>query len=271
MPGNPMRTDVHTHAFHPAVAGKALARLVALGFSPSGTGVVDDLLLRAAAAGLDRVVVHSLAVTGNQTPPANTFALALARREKTHPAEPEVMAFGSIHPDYPRWREELDRLERAGIKGIKVHPNFQNMAFDDPRMFALMDAVEKRFRVMCHVGCEKPLEANPASPYKLRTLIERFPDVTIIAAHMGGYADGEAALDALAGTSVWLDTSGTAAMGSDALRRIVARHPADRVLFGSDYPLYDPAREREEQPERLGISAQDMETILHNADRLLAA
>ena len=263
-----MRTDVHTHAFHPAVAEKAVARLASKGFPLVGSGVLEDLLARAARGGIERVFVHALALNGSQTPPANTFAITLHNREKKTVGEPEVRPFGSVHPDYPRWREELDRLESAGVRGIKVHPNLQNLAFDDPRMHALMEAVNTRFCVMCHVGCEKPLAENPASPYKLRALIERFPNTMIIAAHMGGFGDGTAALDALAGTSVWLDTSNTKSMEEDALRAIVEKHPRGRLLFGSDYPLFDPVEELAVQRKRLGLTALEMEAILQNADML---
>ncbi|MCC8194960.1 MAG: amidohydrolase [Deltaproteobacteria bacterium] len=263
-----MFTDVHTHVFHPAVAEKAVARLAALGFTPPGSGVVDDLLHRAGRSGIGRVVCHTAALTGAQVIPANNFAISLARREKTSDAEPAVISFGSVHPDFDRWPEELDRLEKAGIRGLKIHPNFQNLAFDDPRLFPVMEAVGERFILMCHVGCEKPLEANPASPYKLRKLIRMFPKARIIAAHLGGYADGVVALDALAGSDIWLDTSNTARTGEAASRAVIGRHPFERLLFGSDYPLFDPAEDIPRQQRRFAFSDARMERLLRNADAL---
>lgn len=264
-----MITDAHTHVFHPKVADKVLARLTAMGFTPPGSGVIDDLLARASSCGIERVVCHSLAMTGDQTRPANTFALGLAKRE-TRPGEPAVVPFGSVHPDCPTWPEELDRLERAGIRGIKVHPNLQNLAFDDPRLFPIMEAVAGRFFVMCHVGCEKPLEKNPASPYKLAKLIALFPKVEIIAAHLGGYADGAAAFDALAGKDIRLDTSNTVTMDRTRIKAILSKHPREKLLFGSDYPLYDPAEEIRLQQARLGFTETEMHALLHNGDALFA-
>lgn len=263
-----MITDIHTHVFHPRVAEKAVARLAGLGFSPVGPGTVDDLLARAARAGIERVVCHTAALNGSQVRPANNFALSLARRVR-HPGEPVLVPFGGVHPDCPFWPEELDRLEAAGIKGLKFHPNFQNLGFDDARMFPIMEAIGSRFVLMCHVGCEKPLETNPASPYKLAKLLGSFPRARVIAAHLGGYADGAAALDALAGKDVWLDTSNTAGMRREEIAAIVRRHPRDRLLFGTDYPLFDPAAEMAAQPERLGFSAAEMDAITRNASALL--
>ena len=264
-----MFTDIHTHVFHPAVAPKAVARLAALGFTPPGTGVIDDLLLRAERAGIGRVVCHTAALTGDQVIPANSFAISLARRQKTRDNEPAIVSFGSVHPDFPRWLLELDRLEMASVRGIKLHPNFQNLAYDDPRLFPVMEAVGERFIVMCHVGCERPLADNPASPYKLAKLVGMFPKVRFIAAHLGGYADGVVALDALAGKDIWIDTSNTARTGEAASRKIIAKHPFDRLLFGSDYPLFDPGEDISQQQQRFGFSDAQMADLLCNAATIL--
>ena len=265
-----MRTDIHTHVFHPAVAVKATARLNSLGFPTPGTGVVEDLLARAERAGIGRVVCLSAALTGDQVRPANNFAIRLAGRAKVRANEPDIVSFGGIHPDCPDWPGELDRLEKAGIRGLKLHPNFQNLAFDDPRLFPVMEAVGSRFILMCHVGCEKPLDKNPASPLKLAKLIALFPTARIIAAHLGGYADGAVALDALAGKDIWLDTSNTARTGEAAARRVIAKHPFDRLLFGSDYPLFDPGEDIPRQRARFGVSDAAMEALMQNADALFA-
>ena len=258
-----MRTDIHTHVFHPAVAAKALARLAGLGFSATGSGLVADLLERAQRAGMDRVVVHNVATAPAQMTPVNNFAIALQRQH------PEVVAFGSVHPAAPGWEHELDRLEKAGIKGIKWHPNFQNLAFDAPILAPVIEAAQSRFIFMCHVGCEEPLGHNPASPYKLRALIRNFPKARIIAAHMGGYANGAAALDALAGQHIWLDTSNTEQLGDAELHALFAAHPRERILFGSDYPLFDPQESYDRLQRRPRFTQGEMEEVATNASSLL--
>lgn len=264
-----MRTDIHTHVFHPAIADKAVARLAGMGFPMPGTGILDDLLLQAERAGLSRVVCLTAALTGSQMRPANNFAISLARREKTRTSEPEVVPFGGVHPDCETWPEELDRLERAGIKGLKIHPNFQNLAFDDPRLFPVMEAVGTRFVIMCHVGCERPLDANPASPHKLAKLISLFPKARIVAAHLGGHQGDPSSLDVLAGRNIWLDTSNTARTGEATARAVIAKHPFERLLFGSDYPLFDPGEDIPGQQQRLAFSDRQMEGLMRNADALL--
>ena len=264
-----MLTDFHTHVFHPAVAKKALARMAAVGLNPVGSGILEDLASRSAEAGVERVVCLTAALTGDQVRPANNFMLELDKKEKSLPNAPEVTAFGTIHPDFDRWEDELARLEAAGIKGLKLHPNFQNLAFDDPRLFPVMEAIGSRFILLCHVGCEKPLEESPASPYKLAKLISMFPGARVIAAHLGGYADGKVALDALVGKDIWLDTSNTCRMGDDFVKAIIGKHPFERLLFGTDYPLFDPVLEIPRQQKRFGFSDSRMHELMSHADILL--
>ncbi|GHV52978.1 amidohydrolase [Deltaproteobacteria bacterium] len=264
-----MFTDIHTHVFHPRIAANALASLDKRGFPPVGAGVIDDLLLRAKTAGIERVVCLTAALAGGQVWAANNFVLALQQRQKTAPADVGIVPFGTVHPDYPRWEAELDRLEAAGVKGLKVHPHFQNLPFDDPRLLPILETVKNRFIVLCHVSCEKPLETNPSNPYKLAKLVARFPQTIFVAAHLGGYGDFRLAADALAGKSVRLDTSNTLHMGEEGCRAILAKHPFDKLLFGTDYPLYDPVTDIALQQKRFGLSDGKMADLMSHADALL--
>ncbi len=260
-----MRTDIHTHVFHPAVASKALARLAGLGFCPAGSGMVEDLLARARAAGMKRVVVHNVATAPAQMTPVNNYAMTLQRE---HAA---ITAFGSVHPAGAGWERELDRLRAAGIPGLKWHPNFQELGFDDPALFPVIEAAQNDFIFMCHVGCEEPLLENPASPYKLRDLVRRFPKARFIAAHMGGYLNAAAALDALAGLDIWLDCSNTDRFSDAELRTLCNAHSRERVLFGSDYPLFDPATHHGRIQQRLRLTDAEMDALTNNADALLSS
>jgi predicted TIM-barrel fold metal-dependent hydrolase len=206
---------------------------------------------------------------GAQVRPANNFILSLVNREMPFPGAPEVVVFGTVHPDFDRWEDELDRLENAGVKGLNLHPNFQNLAFDDPRLFPIMEAIGSRFAFLCHVDCERPLEENPANPYKLAKLLSMFPAARVIAAHLGGYADGKVALDVLAGKDIWLDTSNTCRMGDEYTKAIIGKHPFEQLMFGTDYPLFDPAEEVVRHQKRFGFSDSKMQDLLNQADCLL--
>ncbi|WP_167941038.1 amidohydrolase family protein [Desulfobaculum xiamenense] len=257
--------DIHTHAFHPKIADKVLAQLEGhYGLPPVGTGVVSDLLTRIRRAGIDRAVVHTAATTPDQVIPANNWAIDLATRYE------EIIAFGSVHPGFDRWEWALDQLEAAGIHGIKLHPDFQGYWLDDAAMKPIFEAMAGRFTVMIHVGDRQPPGRNPSDPYKVLNLHREFPKLDIIAAHMGGFMHWQWVLDGLAGSDVYIDTSSTLCLIDDAtLHEIVRRHPRERILFGSDYPLFDPGDEMEHLKTRLSLTSGEMDELLTNAHALL--
>lgn len=258
--------DIHTHAYHPKIAHKVIAQLDDhYGISPVGNGLIEDLLARAEAGGIDRVVVHSAATAPAQVVPANNWAIELER------TDPRVRAFGTLHPDYPDIAAELDRLERAGICGIKLHADFQGFRLDDPRLWPVFEMIQGRFAVMLHVGDVLPPEENNSCPMKVAAIHRDFPDLTIIAAHMGGYRHWKWALEHLIGKNVYIDTSSTLAFVDDGiLQEIYRRHPKERILFGSDYPLFDPAEEKKVLATRLRLSDSDMETALTAAGAIFS-
>jgi hypothetical protein len=252
-----MFTDTHCHLFHPKIAQKALTQLENhYGIAPVGTGLLDDLLARADRAGIARVVVHTAATDPSQVIPANNSALELMRRS------PRITAFGTLHPDYDDAQKELDRLERAGVVGLKFHPDFQGFFMDDPKFYALMEKIGSRFKLMFHVGDRLPPEQNPSCPIKLARLRREFPGPVIIAAHLGGYLHWSFAVEHLSGLDMYLDTSSSLRVIPDnTLRALLARHPAERLLFGSDYPLFDPSDEIaliEQRLVPLGLKLDDL-------------
>ncbi|WP_029893812.1 amidohydrolase family protein [Desulfohalovibrio reitneri] len=262
-----MLLDVHTHAFHPKIAHKVLAQLNGhYGIEPMGDGTPDDLLTRLRAAGLDGAVVHTAATDPSQVIPANAWSRELSA------AHPELICFGAMHPDFPDPATEFDRLAEAGVRGLKFHADFQGFRLDDPRLYRLLELAGDRFVVMFHVGDTLPPGENPSCPYTMRDLVRAFPDTPMIAAHLGGYLHWPHAAEVLAGERVYLDTSSSLDFIEDAvLRDIFRRHPRERILFGSDYPLFDPAREADKLCRRLGLSSAGLEEMQAAASALLAA
>jgi len=252
-----MFTDTHTHVFHPKIAEKAIHQLHDhYGIMPVGTGVLTDLLARADSAGIDRVVVHTAATDPSQVIPANNWAMDMERQS------PRVTAFGTLHPDYPEPEKELERLRRAGIRGLKFHPDFQGFFLDDPKFYALMERIGDEFTLMVHVGDVLPPDKNPSCPIKMAKLRRAFPGPRLIAAHLGGFSHWNWVEEHLAGLDVFLDTSSSLSYVSDeTLRALLRKHPADHLLFGSDYPLFDPADEIRLVEQRLvplGVRLDDL-------------
>jgi hypothetical protein len=261
-----MLTDVHSHAFDPKIAHKVLEFLENhYGISPVGDGTLDDLLSRARAAGLERVVVHTAATSPDQVRPANNWAIKL---QSEHP---EVLAFGSTHPGYDKWEAELDRLQAHGIRGLKLHPDFQGFRLDDPALDPIFEATAGRFAFMLHVGDQAEPEKNPSCPFKVMRLLSRHPGLQVAAAHLGGYLHWKWALECgLIGSAAFIDTSSSLPFLDDrTLMEIFRRHPRERILFGSDYPLYDPGVEAERLKDRLALSSAELDELMRNADGLV--
>jgi uncharacterized protein len=70
--------------------------------------------------------------------------------------------------------------------------------------------------------------------------------LTLIACHYGGYHRLDEAEELVVGSSVYLETSWPPTMADldrDRIRNLIRRHGADRVVFGSDWPMTDQGAE----------------------------
>ncbi|MBP3730104.1 MAG: amidohydrolase family protein [Mailhella sp.] len=260
-----MFVDCHTHVFPPSIAAKACRRLTRhYGLAVHCEGTPEDLLRRAAAAGIDHCVALCAATSADQVRPCNVYAGDLES------AYPQITAFGTIHPDCMDWKDHLDSLRKMGIRGIKLHPDFQHFRLDDPRLLPIFEEARHDFIFLIHIGDSLPPEENPSCPYKMAAVLDSIPGLKVIAAHLGGYRHWQYSLEALAGRDVWMDTSSCMQEISDEhLKAILAKHPRDRLLFGTDYPIMDPRDEIQLLQQRTGFTDAELEELLENGSRLL--
>ena len=264
-----MNIDIHTHAFHPKIAHKAVDHLNDFySVNCAGDGTIAHLLERERKAEMEKCVVLCAATAPAQVIPANNYAITL---QKEH--EDRVIAFGTVHPGYENWESELKRIKAAGIRGIKLHPDFQSFWLDDPRLLPIFEAAQKDFVFEIHIGDKTTPAQNPSCPYKLAAILRQFPGMRVIAAHFGGYRMWAHALDALAGNrfeNLWFDTSSTTPFATPLLaKKLLGAFPRERILFGTDWPLYDPVEERQRLQRLASLTDAEMETIMSNATSLL--
>ena len=264
-----MYIDIHTHAFHPKIAHKAVDHLNDFySVNCAGDGTIAHLLERERKAEMEKCVVLCAATAPAQVIPANNYAITL---QKEH--EDRVIAFGTVHPGYEDWESELKRIKAAGIRGIKLHPDFQSFWLDDPRLLPIFEAAQKDFVFEIHIGDKTTPAQNPSCPYKLAAILRQFPGMRVIAAHFGGYRMWAHALDALSGNrfeNLWFDTSSTTPFATPLLaKKLLKAFPRERILFGTDWPLYDPVEERQRLQRLASLTDAEMETIMSNATSLL--
>jgi predicted TIM-barrel fold metal-dependent hydrolase len=234
-----MIIDFHAHTFPETVAPKAVAQLEArYGYPASGQGTLDDLLAKTRSQAIDLTVLHAAATRPGQVRSINDRAAAL---QAAHP----VVAFGSLHPDYHDIEGEVERLKDLGVIGIKFHPDFQEFYLDSPKAMRMYEAIGSDLLVLFHVGDRRNAGfTNYATPQRMVSVADAFPHLKLIAAHLGGYRMWQEATECLVGRPLFLDTSSALSLMPQAeVMRIIQLHGVDRVIWGSDYPLWDPAVE----------------------------
>lgn len=258
-----MIIDAHTHMWPDAVAKRALAGSVP-DLERRGDGTAEGLRSSMALAGVDKSICLGVANTGASVDKANAFSASLNPEQ--------FIGFGSIHPDLTP-EQNLASLHEHGLRGVKIHPFFQNYPLDDPRLAPLLDAMQGEFAVVIHVGSISTTDsAGICSPSMLATLVREYPRLDIIACHFGGYRQFEVAREAVVGLPVYLDTSwppGLGTLDSGEVRKVIETHGPDRIVFASDWPMADQGVEIETVRE-LGLSEADTDAILgNNIARLL--
>ena len=260
-----MIIDFHVHAFPDEVAPRAIEALFSAYHMPPATdGTVGDLTAKIEAAGIDYALIQPVATSQAQVRSINDWAAG-----HTHPT---ILSFGGMHPDYEDVQGEVDRIISLGLKGIKIQGNFQNVCIDSPDMYPIYEAAQGRLIMLFHTGAEvAPIVDEKATPKRLAKIHKDFPNLTIVAAHMGGYLMWDESEEYLVGKNIYLDTSACfPKLISDArLLSMIRNHGTDRILFASDIPLGNPQTELS-HIRRIGLNDNELEMVLGgNAKRLL--
>lgn len=250
-----MIIDAHTHVWPEKIAAKALAGRVP-GMEAKFDGTVAGLKRSMDAAGIDHCVAFGIADHARHVERANEF-ISSQRSDWLTP-------FGTVHLDLSV-EENMEILQRHGIKGVKLHPLFQRFRLDDRRLWALFDAFGSDIAVITHVGFGGQGSANENStPQMIVDIARNFPKLRFMACHFGGFRRLDEAEKYVVGLPIVLETSwppGLAEIPTERLRAIVHRHGPDRIIFGSDWPMVDPADEIE-AIRRLELHPDDEAAIL---------
>jgi predicted TIM-barrel fold metal-dependent hydrolase len=154
-----------------------------------------------------------------------------------------------------------------------MHSEYQQFAPDEPRLDPIWSAAaELGLIAFFHAGADIAVPTVRGTPGAFHRLLDRWPQLTVVLAHMGGYQMWAEVTEVLAGRDVWLDTSYTLGHLSDEeFVALIGAHGSDRVLFGSDGPWTDPAAEVAHL-RRLGLAPAEIDGILGgNAERLLGS
>ncbi len=236
-----MIIDFHVHCFTDELAPKAVPQLEKCAkITARLDGTVSSIKESMKKAFIDKSVVLSIATKPSQTEKINTWSSSIQ--------DDSIIAFGSVHPENENWREELLRLKKMGIKGIKLHPDYQQFFVDDEKLYPIYEfAGELGLIVLFHAGVDIGLPAPyHATPDRLRRVVDAFSGVKFVAAHMGGFSYWDEVEEYLLGTDIYFDTSYSLRfMDSGQARRIINNHGYKKILFATDSPWGDQSEEIE--------------------------
>jgi len=226
--------DSHCHIYPDKIAQKAsqsIADFYSLPVAHNGT--VKRLIETGTTAGVDRFVVQSVATAPEQVESINRYIAQTARNSGGL-----ITGLGTLHPDAKDIEGDIWLLKQLGLKGVKLHADFQKIAIDDPRCYKIYEILEGDLPVLLHTGDKRYDYSNPR---RLIPVLEDFKNLIVIGAHFGGWSVWDEAARHFSGyQNLYVDTSSTFGFFSaEAARSLLAKYDLDRVLFGTDYPMWD--------------------------------
>ncbi len=260
-----MVIDFHAHCFADNIAENAVTTLEKrAGIRSVSGGTVEDLKSHMAACGVDKSVVLPVATKPTQIASINRWAID----QRDDWAE----FFGAVHPDDPDVESTVRFLKDNGFKGVKYHPDYQHFFADEPRMMPVYELLrDAGLVIVLHAGIDLGYPSPVyCTPLMIRHIIDNIPDIKLVAAHMGGHALWHDVEEVLLGQSVYLDTSYSFyLLEKQGMERMIGRHGAENVLFGTDYP-WNSARDEIPNILSLSLPASDIDKIMYgNALSLL--
>jgi len=257
--------DAHCHIYPDKIAEKAsqsTGRFYDIQMTYDGK--VSTLKDAAKQAGIDHCIVQSVATKPEQVSSINLFIAASVEESAGF-----MTGLGTLHPESTDISADIDELISLGLKGVKLHPDIQGFKIDDYRCLEIYRLCEGRLPILFHTGDKR---YDMSNPNRLMPILEIYSGLTVIGAHFGGYSVWEDALSSLPQyKNILVDCSSSFfCMSDDDIRRAIDAFGADRVMFGTDYPMWRPLGEVERLLS-LGLEDEVYEKIFHkNAARVFS-
>ena len=267
-----MLIDFHTHIFPDKIAERTIAFLAEkASIKPFANGTALGLTEEMARAGADISVTLPVLTNPAQFDSVNRFAAEINARYAT--SSERLISFAGIHPACEEIDGKMRWIKDNGFLGVKIHPDYQETFINDGGYVRILECAKALdLIVVTHAGVDAGYRDKPVRcpPELALQLIRRVPFGKLVLAHLGGSEMAEQVYETLCGEDVYFDTSYILRFTSDeAVKRIIHRHGADRILFASDSP-WSSIREDAERIRGLGLDCETENKILfENAKKLL--
>ena len=277
-----MIIDFHTHVFPPQLK-KNRSKYIdsdpcfALLYSQKDAklATAEELIASMDKAEIDTSVILNIGwITHELCVETNDYILeSIARYPK------RLVGFCAVQPNsYEAAMAEIERCAKAGARGVgEIRPDMQLFDLRDEVVMEPLVEILKKYRLilLTHasepVGHEYPGKGG-ITPDILYPFITSFPDLTVVCAHWGGGLPFYALMPEVkrAMSNVFFDTAASPFLyNSQVYNQVVQLVGADKILFGSDYPLLEQSRLLNEITS-LDLPEETKRLILSgNAQRLL--
>jgi predicted TIM-barrel fold metal-dependent hydrolase len=225
------------------------------GVEAAHAGTVSSLLGEMDRAGVDVSVTQPVSTKPSQVAGINDWAASTA--------SDRIVPFGSIHPDLEDAAGEVARIASLGLKGFKLHPEYQEFHPDDERMYPTYEAAAAHgLVILFHAGADIAIPTVRGTPEAFVRVLDAHPGLKVVLAHMGGFRLWDDVRESLVGRDVFLDTSYSLGhMSDEEFVELVYAHGVERVVFGTDGPWAD-AAEEVRMMRGLGLAERDADRIL---------
>lgn len=247
--------DAHAHIFPEKIAENATVNIGSFYDLPmSSCGLSEKLIESGSRIGVTHYLVCSTATKPHQVSSINHF---IADECAKHSC---FCGFGTAHPASENIEADICQIKDLGLRGVKIHPDFQLFNVDSPEAYKLYEVIEGELPVLIHCG---DIRYEYSRPNRVAKVHRDFPNLKIIAAHLGGYQRWDEAAECFAGLeNIWFDVcSSLAFLDSKRAAELIGIYGAENCFFGTDFPMW----RHEDELERffeLGLSERENKMIL---------
>ena len=217
--------DAHCHIYPEKIARKAALNTGTFyGLPAYGEGTPEHLVRTSVAAGIDCMLVHSVATKPEQVKAINGFIAQTVQQDQEH-----FVGFGAMHPESKDLKGDFEFLTENGLCGVKLHPDIQGIKMDSDstrRIYEL--CIQYNLPVLIHTGDSRYDNSNPD---RVAVILRDYPELKMIGAHFGGWSVWEEAAEVLSGyNNFFVDTSSSFHwLKKDEAKEIIRKYGGNKL------------------------------------------
>jgi predicted TIM-barrel fold metal-dependent hydrolase len=256
--------DAHCHVYPDKIAAKAVEGIGKFyDLSMYYDGRYSTLVDFGSKIGVKHYVIFSVATTPHQVHSINTFIAETVRC-----SDGLMTGLGALHPDSETIEDDIEEIISLGLKGVKMHPDFQKFCIDDKKCYKIYEMCQKNnLPVLLHTGDSRYDFSNPQ---RMKKILDDFPELTVIGAHFGGWSCWKEAVETLSSyKNFYVDCSSSFDwLTPEESREITRAYGADHVLFATDFPMWNHETEYERFMQMNLTDEENRQILYENALRL---